>query len=62
MFLASAYEQFIGWQNSFIDEIISNNRINGILNSYVSQLEKEINVQDATKYEIIKIDDKIYKK
>ena len=62
MFLASAYEHFIEWQNSFIDEIISKNNMNGILNSYISQLEKEINIQDATQYEIINIDDKTYKK
>ena len=61
LFLASAYEQFIEWQNGFIDDIISQNKLSGILNSYVPQLEKEINVQDATKYEIINIDEKIYK-
>ena len=62
MFLASAYEHFIEWQNEFIEEIISNNKMDGILNSYVSQLEKEINIQDATKSDIINIDDDIYKK
>ena len=61
MFLASAYEHFIQWQNEFIEEIISNNKMNGILNSYVTQLEKEIIVQDATKSDIINIDDNIYK-
>ena len=60
MFLASAYEHFIEWQNQFIDEIISKNNMSGILNSYISQLEKEINVQDATESEIINIDDKTY--
>ena len=35
--------------------------MNGILNSYVSQLEQEINIQEATKDEIININDKIYK-
>ena len=32
----------------------------GILNSYVSQLEQEINIEDATSDEIINIDDKTY--
>ena len=61
MFLASAYEHFIEWQNNFIDIIIGNNKLNGIHNSYVSQLEQELNVQEVTKEEIIKIDEDIYK-
>ena len=60
MFLASAYENFISWQNMFIDYIISNNNFGGILNSYVSQLTTEINVQDAVESEIINIDENIY--
>ena len=61
MFLASAYQHLIDWQNNFINEIISKNSMRGILNSYVSQLEQEINVEDATKDEIINIDDNTYK-
>ena len=61
MFLAAAYQNFIIWQNNFINEIISKNDIKGILNSYVSKLEQEILVQDATKDEIIDINDKVYK-
>ena len=61
MFLASAYQHLIDWQNNFINEIISKNRMNGILNSYISQLEQEIDVEDASKDEIINIDDNTYK-
>ena len=57
LFLASAYENMIEWQNQFLDEIISNNNTNGILNSYIYQLEKEINIQNATEDEIININD-----
>jgi hypothetical protein len=57
LFLASAYENMIEWQNQFLDEIISKNNTNGILNSYIYQLEKEINIQDATEDEIININD-----
>ena len=57
LFLASAYENMIEWQNQFLDEIISKNKTNGILNSYIYQLEKEINIQDATEDEIININD-----
>ena len=39
----------IKWQKYFIDIIIGNNKINGIHNSYVSQLEQEVDIQDATK-------------
>ena len=61
MFLASAYQHFIGWQNSFIEAIIGNNRLSGIHNSYVSQLEQEVFVHDAGNEEIINIDKNIYK-
>jgi len=61
MFLASAYQNFISWQNSFIDVIIGNNKLSGIHNSYVSQLDQEVFVQDAGNEEIINIDKNIYK-
>ena len=61
MYLASAYEQMIQWQNKFIDYIIVNNSMNGILNSYISLLEQEVDIQDATNDEILKIDESIYK-
>jgi len=50
----------IEWQNKFIDEIISKNNTNGILNSYIYQLEKEICIQDATQDEIVNINDNTY--
>ena len=61
MFLAAAYQNFIIWQNNFINEIISKNEIKGILNSYVSKLKQEILIQDATKDEIINISENTYK-
>ena len=61
MFLASAYERMICWQNEFIDSIIEkNNKINGPLNKYISQLEQEIDIQDASPDETINIDDNIF--
>ena len=60
MFLAAAYQYLIQSQNSFVDNIISKNNIQGILNSYVAQLEQSINIQDATENEIVNIDDNIY--
>ena len=60
MYLAAAYEFLIRSQNTFINDIISKNNIHGILNSYIGQLEQSINIQDATKNEIINIDDNIF--
>jgi hypothetical protein len=60
MFLAAAYQYLIECQNNFIDNVISKNNIQGVLNSYISQLEQKINIQDATANEIINIDDNIY--
>jgi len=62
MFLAAAYQHLIEWQNAFINIIIGKNNMNGILYSYVSQLEQEIDIQDATKEEIINIDDNTYQR
>ena len=61
MFLASAYQHLIDWQNTFIDIIIGNNRLSGIHNSYVSQLDQEVSIQEAANDEIINIDKNIYK-
>ena len=61
MFLAAAYQNYIIWQNNFINEIISKNEMKGILNCYVPKLQEEIFVQDATKDEIIDINDSTYK-
>ena len=60
MFLASAYENFIAWQNNFINSVISKNKMNGVLNSYVPQLEQEIDVQDAREDDIIDINQETY--
>jgi len=62
MFLASAYDNFIKWQNLFINEIIVKNGIKGILNSYISQLEQEIDIEDASNEEIVNINEDTYKK
>ena len=60
MFLAAAYQFLIESQNTFINNIISKNNINGVLNSYVVQLEQEIKIQDATRNEIININEEVF--
>ena len=60
MFLASAYENFISWQNNFIDSVINKNKMNGVLNYYVPLLEQDIDIQEAKEDEILTIDDNTY--
>ena len=60
MYLASAYDHLIEWQDKIINIIIEKNKESGILNSYIPQLEKEIPIQNATKSDMIYIDDTTY--
>ena len=60
IFLASAYEHLIEWQDRIINLIIEKNKDNGLLNSYIPQLKKEISIQDATDSDIIYIDENTY--
>ena len=62
MYLTSAYEYMIEWQNDFINLIINNNKNDGILSKYISLLEQEINVQEAKSNEIINIDENVFNK
>ena len=62
MYLASAYKNIIDWQNSFIDIVISSIGPHSVLKSYLSQLNQEIYVQEATDEDLVKINDKIYNK
>ena len=62
MFLASAYEHLIEWQNKLITLIIEQNKEEGILNSYISQLNKEISIQEASESDIICINEDTYTK
>ena len=60
MFLASLYENMIYWQNYFLNSIIENNQKSGPLNKYISQLEEEIDIQEASPEEILNIDESTY--
>ena len=60
IFLASAYEHLIEWQNKIINIIIERNKNKGMLNMYIPQLEKKISIQDATENDIINLDEKTY--
>ena len=60
MYLASAYRNAIDWQNNFIDNIINSISDNSLLKSYSSQLNQTIHVQEATKENLVIINQKIY--
>ena len=62
MYLASAYSNFIEWQNKFIALILDNVNQDSVLYCYVEQLSEEIYVQDAKEENILRLDDNIIEK
>ena len=59
MYLASACEKFIEWQNLFLQPILEANMYSGILNNYVNTLSKTIPVQEAKKEQIVLIEERL---
>ena len=56
MYLASASQNFIEWQNTFLYPIIdANNTFDGILHNYVDSLNKKIPINDAKSTQIVLI-------
>ena len=55
MYLAAAYDMFIEWQNSILNNIINLNSQNGLLKSYTSLLKRKIYVQEANDNDILSI-------
>jgi hypothetical protein len=55
MYLASAYQNFIKWQNEFLEFIINNGCHKENLKVYIESLKKEINIQDANSNQILLI-------
>ena len=56
MYIAAAYQNFINWQNKFLDELIEPYKQSGILHHFVKNMVKTIDVQNANKYEILNFD------
>ena len=56
MYIASAYQNFITWQNQFLDELIGPLRQNGILHHFIKNMGKNIDVQNAKKNETLNFD------
>ena len=55
MYLAAAYQNFIKWQNNFLQPIIDSETNSKALNYYITNLQKKVPVQDALN-EILLID------
>ena len=58
IFIAKGLQLFIQWQNSFLKPIINSykSKKNNLLNCYVSQIEKTVNVQNANNLQILQIE------
>ena len=56
MYIAAAYQNFIEWQNNFLDSLIEPSRQSGILHHFVKNMEQTIDVQKAKKNEALNFD------
>ena len=63
IFISKGLKKFIEWQNSFLKPIIKayKSRKNNLLSCYVSQMEKEVNVQNANNLQILQIEKCFFK-
>jgi hypothetical protein len=57
MYIAAACQNFINWQNGFLQPIIENEKFNGNLRYYIENMKKKIPVQEANPNQILSIDD-----
>ena len=56
MYIAAGYDNFIKWQNDFLEPIIKNGKNNKSLYYYIKILEKKIPIQEANKNQILQIE------
>jgi len=58
IFIAKGLHKFIEWQNSFLKPIIKiyKSKENNILNCYISQMEKAVDVQNIYNFQILQIE------
>ena len=61
MYIASACQNFIEWQNTFLQPIVDVNTFNGILNNYMNTIIKKIPVQEAKHDQIVLISESFKK-
>ena len=55
MYMAAAYQNFITWQDTFLQHIIDPNLSKGILNCYVDNIKKKIPIHKAKNRQILLI-------
>jgi len=56
MYIAAAYQNFIKWQNEFLDQLIEPLMQNGILHHFIKNMGKSIDVQNAKRNETLNFD------
>jgi hypothetical protein len=61
MYLASACQYFIEWQNNFLVYTFNESKSNEILHNYLNKIYEKISVQKAKNYQILLIDEKFKK-
>ena len=61
MYLASACQNFIEWQNTFLQPIVDANAFNGILHHYVENIRGKIPVQSAKHDQIVLLKERFKK-
>ena len=59
LYLASACQNFIAWQNEFLKPIVDANINNGILHNYVKNISKKIGVQEAKPEQIVLVEERL---
>ena len=57
MYLAAACQNFITWQNDFLQSILDSARFYGNLHYYIENMKKKIPVQEANPNQILSFDD-----
>ena len=61
MYIASACQNFISWQNTFLQRIIDSNGLEGILHYYVNNIKRKVPVQNAKPEQTLLIDERFDK-
>ena len=57
MYIAAAYQNFIEWQNEFLQPLIDSGVFNKNLHYYIETMKKKVPVQEAKTNQILNIDD-----
>ena len=57
MYIAAAYQNFIEWQNNYLDKLIDPLRHNPFLNHFIKNIQKKIDIQNAKNIETLNFDE-----